>query len=952
MHDIYEWIEKLAQSLPENSSLMLKNALEPVRHRLQDFDEAIFTRPKSNNALKYAATKMKGLAETKYELEATAHILSSLYGYHKQFYPGLVEPKVTWPLRDEPQYIDDNTPHLAVIHELYSILYKETPSSQAHLLDHDTSMGQAILTVVFRSGISSDNDLKRFIQSFIEEWVVIPSQQPVLSLYLPKEKRRFYLMEEAILAMHKVLVSVETMTSNKKNKSLLKYLEAWKCYASKACHPDFSGEIKALSTKELVKFIAFIHQAPVSKIWSNKQVALEDHTFIRAFSGHTVKNETKENNVKVLVDNSSVHWEKTSPLSSKQHKKLRRILSELQKANPKNKRNNKAYKVACNEIQILAKYKTSWRDSLLINWITTLFLHGSPWKDALQPSTLLEYHSTIKSFITRAWPIGDEFEESLWGFEQCCQFGINQTSDSSQQQTIIRFLKYCLEYEHFPNIDIDYFELVSRKKLTRAHYIPPSRFDEICETYEQTLNPTTYPIVLIMQLCYYAGCREDEAVSLYVIDAYFDTGLIYITDRKSRKSSAAVRKIPISMLPSDVLSSLIRHIDQVNRNQADEVLKERKMFEQDEYRVAEQHFINYLRDELKDCTIVTHSLRHCTPNNWIYMLSKIALKTNEHFDPLFCQHELFSSERLRLLSDELKNCGYEITPYFPILYWVSSKLGHSAPSVTITNYLHMLDWISLAVTNRTYPVPARNVRFWTSDSNYGFELAKKLLNDDGYIEQHALNSWVQKHWKNAQHYTVSVPEKKKIEFQATASLLTFNKHLLSINGSETSLSIDNWLSDTRATPTPFAPHQSQHNAWLRLCSAAEDWRELKPNQIKTLKRRFQNFALVVTKRELTNLKELRSVLYAYNCFKLPSITIKVNARKNSKSFQKWKSTIKRYGATPIASYSDVQTNAMTRPHKLRWGLWEDIKAITTLLVHYCDYLEFIQLTESNEKEKP
>ncbi|EHY9857415.1 tyrosine-type recombinase/integrase [Vibrio parahaemolyticus] len=946
MRSIYQWVEELEQSLPENASPMLRNALVPVRHRLQDFDETIFTYPKSKYALQRAAKEVATLAETEFELEATAHILSCLYAYYKPLKPELVEHKVTWPLRDEPQYIDDHTPHLVTTHELYSLLYKEIPPNLVHLLDHDAALGKAILTVVFRSGISSYQKLIDIIFQPMSSWLVIPSPCPVASLYLPKRKSRVYVIEEAILAMHKILLNFGSMTPARRTNTLRKCLKAWKKYATQACQPHLSEQIEATSIADIVKYIAFFHQAPINKTWLNQQVALEDYSFIRAFSSHTVEHKSQERSVKTLLNEDSASWGRSTHLGLDQHEKLRSVLTKLQETNPKGKRNTKAYKRACDVLEGLATHKISWRSSLLINWITSLLLHGSPWKKTLRPGTLLDYHSTVKNFIEKAWCIGDEIEGSIRDFEQSCQYGINQISDADRQRTIIRFLQYCLEYEQFPSIDTDSFELLSRKKTTRAHYVTPERFDQICQTYEKTQNPTTFPIVLIMQLCYYGGCREDEALSLYLMDIDFDTGLLYITDRQGRKSSSAVRKIPLSLFPNHLLKALNLHIRKTNRERMGDPINERKMFDHDKYSVAEKHFINFLRKELKDDSLVTHSLRHCAANNWVYMLSKLAFQTNTLCDPLFCYHELFSSEQLEKLDNSMRSCGWEITPHFPILHWVSCIIGHSSPSVTITNYLHILDWISLNVTKRSFQLPARNVRFWTSESTYGFEITKQLLDDDNLIKPSELQKWVKRHWKQGQHYSVALPSEKTIEDKEPLSLLAFNKYFQSTENTVPSASLDRWLSDTRATPVPFMPLPNQHSAWLKLCSTADIWRNIKPAALLTWKKRLFHFLRIVQKDEITNLRDLRYLLSVFYRFDLPPISIKVNARENSKSLSKWKNTMKRYGAAPIVIHSNVQTKATTRPYKLRWALWGQIKDITILIINYFDYLEFAHLQEN------
>lgn len=515
---------------------------------------------------------------------------------------------------------------------------------------------------------------------------------------------------------------------------------------------------------DLVKYIAFMHQSSGASQWWTRHRALEPHSFIRTFSGHDIQHSGTKKKTNVINRNDRILWVPIDALATiikdAEQKKLKKALHEYAQQSPVQDKRSAGYKKASHVLSQLVQQKTVWTNALLTQWIVSLFLYGSPWKDKLAVNTLLNYHSTIQRFIKSAWVTGREIHATTSEFEICCQYGINQIINAEEQRTVIRFLSFCAQYDAFPPIEMDAFELLSHKSDTRAHYIPPSRFDDICARYDDSRKPTSFPIVLMMQLCYYAGLREDESLSLYIKDIDFDTGMLYVTADKKRKSNAAVRKVPLSLLPTTILSALERYMAQQNQQQISLPQEKRVLFDEKLYPAMEKDFIHFLREELKDNTLVTHSLRHCAANNWVYLLAIMAFKPVSQTEPFFSQHELFSKAQQTRIKQQLKENGHELTPYFPVIDWVSQRIGHRSAAITITHYLHLLDWISLIVTHHPLSITKAALRFWTADSNYGFERQKQLFNASndhsltGHINTQALNLWLTKNWKLSPHFTL------------------------------------------------------------------------------------------------------------------------------------------------------------------------------------------------------
>ena len=954
-----EWLFESAQSLPEGASADLHHALITVCYRVHDVDRTLFVKITNKRKLQQAAKELSLKAETDNELEATAHLLTCLYDHHKQNCRDLIEPKVSLPLRNERPLIDNSTPTIATIEALHCILYHTHPASKlrnASITDvEDASLGHAILTVVFRSGLTSIKEFDGLLQLPMEQWVVISKPYPLISAYLPHHHKRVYLLEEAVLAMHKVLNVFTGLSDNKKKQRLRSALTTWKSYAIKECSPHLTASIDALSIHDIVKYIAFMHQScGVSHGWPSHH-ALKHHSFVRAFTGHDIPYSRTEKKRQRSTQMNNVRWESkgvnTSLIDTHQQEQLKNALKHYALHSPKQRRDSIAYKSTSKYLSQLIQPPSQWTNALLTHWITSLFLYGSPWKKKLRVNSLLNYHSTVQRFIEAAWTTGNEIKATTSQFEICCQYGLNQIINADEQRTILRFLTFCAQHDAFPPIEIDAFELINGQKVTRAHYIPPQRFDDICANYSHHRNSTSFPIVLIMQLCYYAGLREDEALSLSIKDIDFETGMLYVTADKIRKSQAAIRKIPLDLLPSSVLKVLTEHINTQIQQQVTVRYDERTLFDNTLYPPMEKDFIAHLRHALKDNSVVTHSFRHCAANNWLYLLALVVFEPK--IETFLGQHVLFSDETQKRIKQIFSDNGHELTPYFPIIDWISNTIGHSSASITITHYLHILDWVSLVITHQRLPITKAALRFWTSESNYGFERQKQLFNTSNNrstsetLDIEALNTWLTRHWRQSTHLAPASISNKTEKKKALLTMANFNQELSKLEDKHSNgtchPSIIEWLKASCATPAHFSPKSRQIHAWLKLCASLDLLSTLDALAVSTEQQRIRKFSqLLVSQKTVTKKRDLLCLLKTYERFGLPTITLKLTAGESATAIQQWGALIHRFDANYELFVDKSRTNASVRPYKLRWSLWGDLEAITTLIGDYLDYLAFTQ----------
>ncbi|WP_261875715.1 tyrosine-type recombinase/integrase [Vibrio celticus] len=468
------------------------------------------------------------------------------------------------PLRDEKPLINDTTPSIGLIEALKRIFSISTqhPTPLIHALSiSSASIGHAILTVAYRCELSTMKELEALITLPDEAWQTIIGAYPVVSALLPNSTRRIYVVEEAIPALRRVQLAMKQLGSSRRKKCLKENITAWKRFAQSQCPRHIATLIEALSIEAMVQNLSLLDQcAGIHHLWS-KHHSVKPHTFLRAFTGRVVENPepsipspTFPNTDKIIWDDALTREDNS--VIKKSHRRLRKALKQFQTQSLGQDRRSAAYRHCKYSLMKLQNEKHHWALALPVHWITSLFLHGSPWKPILAVGSLHTYHSAIRRFIEIAGFSDGVLNLPLHEFEARCQYGLDALNNSDDQCTVIRFLMYCRHFDYFPKIEVDALELSHRKGLTRAHYIPPAMFDALCLRYYPPHAHSPLPIIVFMQLCYYAGLREDEALSLRLTDIDFNTGLLYITADKRRKSQNALRKIPLALIPSHVLKSI------------------------------------------------------------------------------------------------------------------------------------------------------------------------------------------------------------------------------------------------------------------------------------------------------------------------------------------------------------------------------------------------------------
>lgn len=944
----------------------LREAIVPVFVRIRDMAPALLSsgRLTSKKALTNVVRPISMQAETAAELSVTAAAFELLYEYHQALNPDLDAPTVMLPLQPERPLIDDDTPPIGVIACLRRTLYQDCPYKKDTRDDTETArqaaIGQALLIVSFRAGFTRQTELEALLAVPAEDWVCLSGEQALVSAYLPQLRRRVYLMEEAILAIHAVRKETQNWPKGQRKKRLRHAIQAWQTDLLDKVTPHERSKVASLTVAEIIRYIGLLDtSAGVRHLWA-LHTGIDHATFIRTFVGECIASEapTKSGTQSVRRLAGS-EWQ--SPKGDKQaasvvtrdvHRLLRRVLSSYKETDPNERRVGAAYANAKAQLESILQTSMPWSAALTVHWICSLFFHGSPWKDKLAVGTLLTYHSTIRRFIDVAWYDEEVIEAPEAVFESCCQTGIDHFENAEEQYTVARFLRFCQQYTAFPHIDLDIFDMVSSQGVVRPHYVPPTMFDDICRAFSAQGGAFEFRITVFMQLCYYAGLREDEALSLRLRDIDFDTGMLYITAEKKRKTAHAVRKVPLALVPQAVLSQWAALIDEQHTLLRDMAYEKRPLFSSWAFSDLETQFIDFARDYLRDGTLVTHSFRHCAANNWACLLAMLAFAPRQWPNVYFTRHALFSRAQLERVTQAFDFSGHRLTPYFPILDWVSEKLGHASPATTWSTYWHLMDWIALMVTATSYELTKAHVRFWTANSNYGFERQKQLFqtpNDRslmGWLDALALSDWLQSQWKDGAHYPLcTVQDERDTPYQEESLPLAFSQFVFELDklakgGDDAHChpAFIAWLRSAQTVPAAVVIKPNQIYAWMRLCQQVDLWGTWPVARLIRMRRRFVKVLRFHQRTEITQYRELHCLLSVYSDLKLTSLSIKVSGKADSASAVHWQALIKRFGAQCIRQKDDGRTRAAVKPYRLHWPLWSEIRAIMAVLLDYLDWL--------------
>ncbi|MFH0264261.1 tyrosine-type recombinase/integrase [Vibrio rumoiensis] len=997
----HEWVNFFENRLTFPSKLH-KDAVLTVLTRIDSQCPALLEekRLKSDSAISSQSKPLSLAVQSRAELEVTTAILDGLFEEHVQRRNTLIAPVVRMPLpREKPVF---NTNHLPVyfiemlvemLHEKLKepVLMPESYLSNREIEAPSAYAGQLLLMVAYKTGLTKLNELYELVRVHHDTATSI-ADLAVVSVYLPTCHRRLYLHGTSLLAWKSLLplcASVKTLTESKLNKWIKSVLNLWVvCACESRSEEIFAGDLAATESAVLKSIGLLHHSVGLQELWRYNH-ALDEVSFIRAMTGKVIKHHDYSDSQLIdnkclndpiehqqdlgigsviKADNEKDNVKTTDPIlvhEAQYHTQLLDILQRYRESDPKETRKSLAFSMAKKEMLALSERPLSWRSRLLVDWLISLFIHGSAWKAKLAISSLLTYHSRIKTFIKYAWSDLSILETDLETFTQACQIGIDHFEDINSQYTVARFLRYCLKYNGFPAIDLDIFDLVNASGKVRVNYLPPLMFDECCQSFLKGKGVLEKELIVFMALCYYAGLREDEALHLKCRDIYCDTGMLYITDEKKRKTSHAVRKIPLFLLPDDVLTLCLEHCEHVSQRHGEQAYLFQSWSEDGGryvYQNLENQFIGHCRKHCQDPRIVTHIFRHCAANNWVILLSLVSFDLPMETVPYFLKHALFSEEKRKQVKAYFQSFNQPLSPYFPILDWVSDKIGHASPSTMFGVYLHLIDWVEWQISSAERPLSKSLLVQWVSDSNYGYELLKSLSSpcedkpEKALLLSQEVAEFVQRKLPNKQRFKVLEPKgldkQWNIESDLTFSDFVYQISWLQQGAHDKAVHKDllDWCQQAPTIPESITIKVNQRAPWLRLCQQLDSISNRNGGRFKRLSAQSMKFLrYFIQDKAISKKSDLRSILVFYETLGISRCTVKIISDDlKSKEAQSWQELIESKGhSVHWVTADDKCLKALLRPYNYRWPLWDNFLGIAQHIQAYHSYVQFNARKASN-----
>ncbi len=772
---------------------------------------------------------------------------------------------------------------------------------------------------------------------------------------------RYYLDAATILHLRQM----------KKATFTIKSLKA--AFASFLCEATPSPFFEGCSLDEALNALSFDIRAMARNNLLSSAEPLSTDTFVKALSGHS----TDENE----ITNGSTEYRRKRKLDIKRSntdeieffnpsqrlafddtsssadeyilKRFSLILENLKHQNPQGKRNTKAFKLAQKNLMVLlheaqsGDADMSYIAYLLLYYLTDIFLSGTKFGNKLAVSSVLTYRSTLVSYIRDVWTNDDDVrlaqsnDDVLFDLSELTANALGDRIGQDKQNTIINFLSFINEsssYKLFDPIEMEYLGAPVTNR--RPHYITQSDFEAACAQFINAENSKERRLcALKMKLCYYGGLRSSEADNLLGYDINFNTDTLYISRLIKRKSVRAVRRVPLCFFPTSTLNELSVQGDALE-NAGEALLK----FDGKSY--LETKFLDVLREQCRDKSLVIHSLRHSAANNMLLLLSMVCFHRVKacRQDVFFLSHPLFDDDQLRRIQLAFLEQGRDLNPYFPILDSIATYLGHVCAAVTVNNYLHLLDFLLFLIEQKDNVNPSLSyIKPLLANNNHHFEQFKRYESAASASPEAA----DRRLFKIATHGLQTTKLINKIAGQlpgTNPAKISFRQYLSAIEDYQTattSIILTDELKEhlnkkgaTQADVNFIASLSSrQFPSFLRFCERITQslWNNKNVNALKT-------FMNCLEENKITRERDLIHYLRALHLIGLKAQRIQIENADNEHSAT-WISHIKRFGHEAIhTSDRPISQNIVSvKPVYCRYPLWTELKFLIPLALSYAEF---------------
>jgi integrase len=929
----------------------------------------------AENYLQRRALSVYQYANTNELLEALWLSMRALYHF-KSEHQVLIQPVEFRPLKQRETLINEHNP----VFLLQSLLERKLDDAIVSSVFHQFSDPQRYLLhalyIAKRSHISDSKTLALVLEAKQSDLLCFSDLHRASVLIETQRRQRVWLDAEALLHLRRA----QSINASKKQ-FLNKAFEQW-WQKIRATEPAMAST--ALSVDDALLALNFQTTPLAATSLSTVTTVLSDESLILALSGQVDPKEcgTQTNHVSrkrqrktaIAALTGDTYDKKTFGVDSglrlafsPEHRAgnvdrqlidaLRRILSTYEEQVYIPGRSGKALKRGRSAIEQLlfntlgedAEQAPSVLAQLLALFCADLFLFGSASKKRLKASSIRSYLSTLSVFLVET--LSDEElvvdaqsnVDALYELTHRLADAISDLEATDKQSTVLRFLQYVHEISELRLYDFDELELAGvTVESVRAHFIPAQLFDATCHAFLAMRSSAREQTALMMQLCYYAGLRRNEALLLAVVDINVESDVLYVTKFAGRKTANAPRKISLALLPQSFYLSLLNYVEMRSKTHE-------RLFDAQTVQVHERKFMALLREQTQIPDLVVHSLRHCAANNLLLVLAQGAfpsiqaaigryfLTQQNSGEGLTKEpHELFSSKQLERIHQALLAEGRALNSYFPILDFLAMMLGHATPGTSAASYLHFFDLVTFELSSmRTSPLNKSVLHNLLPQTNARFETIKRVFTSNnkekalfktaifGLADARKLTTQVQRSVQTVDTViTFSDFIDALYDYQyRPLSDLSISKHLRRYFDGLTELPNVQFLQQLspRAFPT-----------WIRFQErmTTQRWLSVEQNAISTLKRCLEN-------ERVSNKRDAEQILRAFRILGLGECIIELNCDDNA-----WRAIVENSGhQVRIKQTEQQQKNALQlemriRPFRLRWPLWDKLQSILCSLELY------------------
>ncbi|MCH2454514.1 MAG: tyrosine-type recombinase/integrase [Idiomarina sp.] len=929
----------------------------------------------AENYLQRRALSVYQYANTHELLEALWLSMRALYRF-KSEHQALAQPLEFRPLKQRETIINEHNPVFLLQSLLERKLEEAIASSSFHQFSDTQRYLLHVLSIAKRSHISDSQTLLSVLDAKQSDLLCFSDLNRASILIEVPRRQRVWLDAESLLHLRQA----QSIKASKKQ-PLNKAFEKW-WQKIRATEPAIFST--ALSIDDALLALNFQTTPLAATSLSTVATVLSDESLVLALSGqiyphepdaqthHVKRKRQRKTAIAVLTGDTSD--KKTFGVDSglrlafsPEHRArnvdrqlidaLRRILSTYEEQVYIPARSGKAFKNARSAIEHLLfnalgedlEQAPSVLAQLLALFCADLFLYGSASKKRLKASSIRSYLSTLSVFLVET--LSDEElvvdaqsnVDALYELTHRLADAISDLEATDKQSTVLRFLQYVHEISELRLYDFDELELAGvTVESVRAHFIPAQLFDATCHAFLAMRSSAREQTALMMQLCYYAGLRRNEALLLAVDDINVESDVLYVTKFAGRKTTNAPRKLPLALLPNSLYLSLLNYIE--TRSKTHE-----RLFDSNAVQVHERDFIALLREQTQIPDLVVHSLRHCAANNLLLVLAQGAfpsiqaaigryfLTQQNSGEGLTKEpHELFSSKQLERIKQALSAEGRALNSYFPSLDFLAMILGHATPATSAASYLHFFDLVTFELSSmRASPLNKSVLHNLLPQTNARFETSKRV-----FTSNHAEKAL----FKTAA-FGLADARKLKTQVQRSAQIVdtvvTFSDFIDALYDYQYRPSRDLFISrllhdyfdELTELPNLKFLHQLSPRAfptWIRFQErmTTQRWLSVEQNAISTLKRCLEN-------ETVSNKRDAEQVLRAFRVLGLGECIMELNCDDNA-----WKAIVENSGhQVRIKQTEQQQKNALQfemriRPFGLRWPLWDKLQSILCSLELY------------------